>query len=39
LEGIRIAGRTTVGRATVHVLGFNDPRRLELRAEILRTGK
>ena len=35
-EGVRITGRSSVGRATVQVLNLNDPRRLELRAEILK---
>lgn len=30
----RLAGPTAVGRATIQVLDVNDPRRLELRAEI-----
>jgi hypothetical protein len=38
-EGVRIVGLTAVGRATVHVLAMNDPRRLELRAELLGQGE
>lgn len=38
LQGVRIEGRTNVGRATVQVLGINDPRRLELRSELLARG-
>jgi HNH endonuclease len=34
-----IAGLTPVGRATVHVLGMNETRRLELRAMLLARGK
>jgi hypothetical protein len=34
-KGVRIEGRTPVGRATAQVLAMNDARRLELRAEIL----
>jgi len=34
-RGVRIEGLTPVGRATVHVLGMNDTRRLELRSELL----
>lgn len=35
IEGVRIEGRTPVGRATVRVLAMNDARRLELRWELL----
>jgi hypothetical protein len=35
---VRIIGMSAIGRATVHVLDFNDARRLELRAEILKCG-
>lgn len=35
IEGLRIKGRTPVGRATVNVLAMNDARRLELRSELL----
>ena len=35
LVSAHIVGRTAVGRATIHVLAMNDPRRLELRAELL----
>ena len=31
-RGVRIEGLTPVGRATVHVSGMNDTRRLELRS-------
>jgi hypothetical protein len=34
-HGTHIIGITPTGRATVHVLAMNDPRRLELRSEIL----
>jgi hypothetical protein len=34
LEGVRIEGRTPVGRATVSVLGMNEDRRLKLRSEL-----
>lgn len=34
-DGARISGKTLVGRATVSLLRFNDPQRLELRALIL----
>jgi hypothetical protein len=37
-QGVRIEGRTAIGRATVHVLGINDVRRLELRSELLLRG-
>lgn len=33
-NGERLAGLTAMGRATIQVLDMNDPRRLELRAEI-----
>ena len=36
VEGVRIIGRDAAGRATIRVLNLNDPRRLELRAEILK---
>ena len=39
VEGARIAGISATGRATVHVLDLNDPRRLELRAEILKAAE
>ena len=35
---VRIEGITPVGRATVHVLGMNDLRRLELRYQVLDRG-
>ena len=34
LRGIRIEGKTPVGRATVYVLSMNDARRLELRSQL-----
>lgn len=34
-RGIRIAGITPVGQATVQVLAMNDARRLELRSQLL----
>lgn len=34
-RGVKLEGRTPVGRATVQVLGMNDARRLELRSELL----
>lgn len=37
-EGSRIHGITAAGRATVHVLGMNDARRLKVRDEILKCG-
>jgi HNH endonuclease len=36
VKGVRIDGRDATGRATVRVLNLNDPRRLELRTEILK---
>jgi hypothetical protein len=33
--GVRIEGRSPVGRVTVHVLAMNDAGRLELRSELL----
>lgn len=36
LAGTRIEGSTSIGRATVQVLGMNTARRLELREEIQR---
>jgi hypothetical protein len=36
VEGVRIAGLSAVGRATVQVLDVNDARRLDLRVEIRR---
>jgi hypothetical protein len=35
VRGPRIEGLTAIGRTTVHVLGMNDARRLDLRAELL----
>jgi len=37
-RGVWIQGMTPVGRATVHLLAMNDPRRLELRFELLTHG-
>ena len=37
VDGVRILGLSAIGRATVHVLDLNDARRLELRAEILKS--
>lgn len=34
LRGVRIEGKTPVGRATVYVLSMNDARRLELRSQL-----
>ena len=39
LRGPRIEGLTAMGRTTVHVLGMNDARRLDLRAELLARGE
>lgn len=39
LDGTRIIGRTAVGRATVELLRFNDPRRVRVRAELHRVGR
>ncbi len=36
VRGVQIEGVTAIGRATVQVLAINDPRRLELRQEILK---
>jgi hypothetical protein len=38
-RGIRVAGRTAAGRATVEVLNMNATARLELRAELLSAGR
>lgn len=38
LEGERIAARSNVGVATVHLLGLNDPHRLALRKELMTAG-
>jgi len=38
-RGAYIEGLSASGRATVHVLGMNDVRRLELRRELLAMGK
>ena len=37
-QGVRIEGISSIGRATVHVLGMNEARRLGLRQELLRRG-
>lgn len=37
--GPRIVGLTAIGRTTVVVLGMNDARRLDLRAELLASGE
>lgn len=37
-EGALIAALTSVGRATMHVLGLNDARHPELRTEVMRRG-
>lgn len=34
-RGAKIEGLTPIGRVTANVLGMNDPRRLELRSELL----
>jgi hypothetical protein len=39
MRGIRVAGRTAAGRATVEVLNMNATARLELRAELLAAGR
>src|SRR6266852_4647428 len=39
LRGVHIEGVSSVGRATVQVLGMNDARRLELRAELMMRGE
>lgn len=39
LDGVRIVGRTAVGRATVELLRFNDPWRVRVRAELHRVGR
>lgn len=39
LRAVYIDGITPVGRATVNLLAINDPRRLELRGEILMRGR
>ena len=38
-QGPRIVGLTAIGRTTVLVLGMNDARRLDLRAELLSRGE
>jgi 5-methylcytosine-specific restriction endonuclease McrA len=37
-KGARVEGLTAIGRATVEALSLNDPRRLELRQELLGFG-
>lgn len=39
LDGARMVGRTAVGRATVELLQFNNPRRVRVRAELQRVGR
>jgi hypothetical protein len=39
LRGAYIEGSTPIGRATVQVLAMNDPRRLELRIELMARGR
>jgi 5-methylcytosine-specific restriction endonuclease McrA len=39
LRTVHVEGITPVGRATVNLLAINDPRRLELRGEILMRGR
>jgi hypothetical protein len=39
LNGALILGRTAIGRATVELLRFNDPRRVRVRAELHRVGR
>ena len=39
LQDVRIVGLTPSGRATVHLLSMNDPRRLELRSALVKRGK
>jgi hypothetical protein len=39
MEGERVIGITAVGRATLQLLAMNDPRRVELRAQILSSGE
>jgi hypothetical protein len=39
LQGVRIEGLTSTGRATIQVLAMNDARRLDLRAELAARGK
>jgi HNH endonuclease len=39
LQDVRIVGVTPIGRATVHLLSMNDPRRLELRSAVVRRGE
>ena len=38
-EGARIVGKTPIGRATLRLLQFNAPRRIELRQAMLDEGK
>lgn len=39
LQDVRIVGVTPIGRATVHLLSMNDPRRLELRSAVVSRGE
>ncbi|WP_435020098.1 HNH endonuclease [Tundrisphaera sp. TA3] len=38
-QAYRLVGLTPIGRATVHVLGMNETRRLELRALLIAAGE
>jgi len=38
-RGVRIEGITATGRATIQALAMNDPRRLDLRTELLDSGE
>ena len=38
MEGARILGLTSIGRATVHVLAMNATNRLNVRAELIASG-
>lgn len=37
-QGMLLVGRTSIGRATVQVLNMNEPRRVQLRQELLKEG-
>lgn len=39
LEGVRIIGRTPVGRATAELLQFNSPSRVRVREELRKAGQ
>jgi hypothetical protein len=39
LDAAQIVGLTPVGRATVALLRFNDPDRVEFRASLMRSGR